>query len=432
MSFRVSPAQLQAAKGVVRCGACLGIFSAVANAIQLKSEHGLESSEDVSPFDDLEAEDVADSLLTETDGALARDLDDATLAPASAAARVVDEEEAELAAAFPDTYANPGSSLRDDLDVSLGDFRLDDDEVDEEEADEEQAVDEEADAEEAEEGDEEEAEEADEESADDREADGATDAVLAASGAEPPPSTEDLVDTDLPAVSLEPEPTEVVAEAQVLPPKDAEEQDAKAALRQQLAELVGAETPGAVADAQIARLDAVPITLQGGRSLQRRLGRLGLALVNLLLLLCLPAQWLYVNRNLLSADPYFAPLAPLVCRLATCAPPRDVPQSTAIYSQQLLVRSHPEYENALEVSFVFHNDSPVPQHFPDVELLFSDVNGQPVANRLFGPREYLPVELRQLEDMPSKSSVQAQLELVDPGEQAVHYTLKIHDRPVAE
>ncbi len=398
MSFRVSPAQLQAAKGVVRCGACLGIFSAVANAIQLKSEHGPEYSDDVSLFDDLEAQAVADSLLTETDGALARDLDDATLAPESAAARVVDEEEAELAAAFPDTYANPGSSLRDDLDVSLGDFRLDDEGADDEAADYEEA---EAIAQQA-------------------------------SGAEAALSTEDRADTDPLAATRQPVPTAAMTDVQVLPPKDAEEQDAKAALRQRLAELAETEVLGPVADAQIARLDAVPITLQGGRSLQRRLGRVGLLLVNLLLLLCLPAQWLYVNRSLLAADPYFAPLAPLVCRLFACAPPRDAPQPTAIYSQQLLVRSHPDYENALEVSFVFHNDSPAAQRFPDVELLFSDTNGQPVANRLFGPREYLPIELRQLDDMPARSSVQAQLELVDPGQQAVHYTLKIHDRPVAE
>ena len=399
MSFRVSPAQLQAAKGVVRCGACLGIFSAVANTIQLKSEHGPESSDDDSLFDALEAEAVADSLLTETDGALARDLDDATLAPASAAAHVVDEEEAELAAAFPDTYANPGSSLRDDLDVSVGDFRLDDEEAEDEAAD--QPAEAEA-------------------------------VAPPALGAEASLSTEDRADSDPPAATREPAPMAERADAQVLPRKDAEEQDAKAVLREQLAELAETEALGPVADAQIARLDAVPITLQGGRSLQRRLGRLGLLLVNLLLLLCLPAQWLYVNRSLLSADPYFAPLAPLVCRLFACAPPRDTPQPTAIYSQQLLVRSHPDYENALEVSFVFHNDSPAAQRFPDVELLFSDTNGQPVANRLFGPREYLPVELRQLDDMPAKSSVQAQLELVDPGQQAVHYTLKIHDRPVAE
>lgn len=399
MSFRVSPAQLQAAKGVVRCGACLGIFSAVANTIQLKSEHGPESSDDDSLFDALEAEAVADSLLTETDGALARDLDDATLAPASAAAHVVDEEEAELAAAFPDTYANPGSSLRGDLDVSLGDFRLDDEEAEDEAAD--QPAEAEA-------------------------------VAPPALGAEAALSTEDRADSDPPAATREPAPMAERADAQVLPRKDAEEQDAKAVLREQLAELAETEALGPVADAQIARLDAVPITLQGGRSLQRRLGRLGLLLVNLLLLLCLPAQWLYVNRSLLSADPYFAPLAPLVCRLFACAPPRDTPQPTAIYSQQLLVRSHPDYENALEVSFVFHNDSPAAQRFPDVELLFSDTNGQPVANRLFGPREYLPVELRQLDDMPAKSSVQAQLELVDPGQQAVHYTLKIHDRPVAE
>src|SRR5688572_13135318 len=35
-SFRVTDAQLEAAEGLVRCGACLGIFSAAANRITLK------------------------------------------------------------------------------------------------------------------------------------------------------------------------------------------------------------------------------------------------------------------------------------------------------------------------------------------------------------------------------------------------------------
>ncbi len=52
-SFRVSTAQQNAAHGLVRCGSCLGVFSASANEIRIKHPDGymveeLEGVEEVT------------------------------------------------------------------------------------------------------------------------------------------------------------------------------------------------------------------------------------------------------------------------------------------------------------------------------------------------------------------------------------------------
>ena len=93
---------------------------------------------------------------------------------------------------------------------------------------------------------------------------------------------------------------------------------------------------------------------------------------------------------------------------------------------QLLVRSHPTEPDALEVSFVFHNDAATPQAFPKLALAFSDIDNHLLANRLFSPDEYLPPELSILKQMPPKSSVQIQLELADPGKEAVNYKVELY------
>ena len=116
-----------------------------------------------------------------------------------------------------------------------------------------------------------------------------------------------------------------------------------------------------------------------------------------------------------------APLMPYVCRILEC-PLVERSQLASLVSEQLLVRSHPGYAQALEVSFIFRNDALEAQPFPALELSFNDTSNQLLANRLFKPADYLPGEL-QTSEMSAQSSLQITLELVDPGSEAVNYTL---------
>ena len=61
--------------------------------------------------------------------------------------------------------------------------------------------------------------------------------------------------------------------------------------------------------------------------------------------------------------------------------------------------------------------------FPILVLSFNTVNNDIVALREFAPTEYLDVGLRAMTMMPVMSPVQINLELVDPGPDAVNYTI---------
>lgn len=147
----------------------------------------------------------------------------------------------------------------------------------------------------------------------------------------------------------------------------------------------------------------------------------GLGLVALLALLA--GQYIHANFDTLARGPA-RPWLAQACQWADCALP---PQSdvTQIRSGNLIVRSHPSQQGALAVDAIITNLAPFPQPYPQLQLQFSDLNGTPVAGRRFLPAEYLAGELSGAALMPTQQPVHIALELVDPGPQAVNYSLTV-------
>lgn len=212
------------------------------------------------------------------------------------------------------------------------------------------------------------------------------------------------------------------AEEQARPADSRSQQRAR--LRGYLAGLRDDEALEPLLDSDLGSLDAEPLTLDAAGRQRQRLQQIGLAVVAALLLITLLLQFVNHNLEALNQRNSFKPFQPLVCSLFDCPEPaRPAAKLTALYSQELLVRSHPRQEGALEVSFIFRNDAAAAQPFPGLELSFRSANNEVLANRLFLPAEYLPPELLPLGLMPANSSVQIQLELLDPGADAVKYTM---------
>jgi predicted Zn finger-like uncharacterized protein len=438
-SFRVSTIQLNAAKGLVRCGSCLGVFSAAANEIRIKHPDGYVV-EELEPLDEQDAPaqssaDDADlaavsispiattSFETATEAELEADFETATEAdfetetdfetefePESESDRESNDNETEQDATHD--YRN------DDDDISLGDMQLDELVYSEDSALEPPAptvkvatVHTDASVVDQHDADPAGYDQADYDQAEYDQAD-------YDEGEDPADSTDESEQDYAPPAKQH---------SSFRPTSNSHPSRDKRALHEYLSALTDDEALAPVADSHLNILDEVPVTLTSGTRFRSQLAHSTLLLLNLALLLALPLPWLYTERDALSTHPRFSFLAPTVCRLFTCAAPIIAPV-TSLYSQQLLVRSHPRFENTLEVSFVFHNDSAQAQPFPSLELAFSDLNNQLMSNRLFAPAEYLPPELRQLSAMPASSSVQVALELADPGKTAVNYTVKLHTR----
>jgi predicted Zn finger-like uncharacterized protein len=114
----------------------------------------------------------------------------------------------------------------------------------------------------------------------------------------------------------------------------------------------------------------------------------------------------------------------LICPVIGCKVPTLVDR-TQISAYNLVVRNHPEAKNALIVDAIILNKAPFPQPFPDIVLAFSTLDETPVASRRFTPNEYLGGELAGMDHIPIKQPVHITLELADPGPTAVNYHMGI-------
>lgn len=147
----------------------------------------------------------------------------------------------------------------------------------------------------------------------------------------------------------------------------------------------------------------------------------GLSVLAVFTLLIQLALW---QKNDLARQEQWRPMYQQACNILGCKLPKQI-DVNRIRSHSLIVRSHPKYENALLVDTILMNIADFQQPFPKLQLVFSDLQGTVVANRLFSPDEYLGGELSGANLMPARQPIHLALEIADPGERAVNYQLHI-------
>lgn len=143
----------------------------------------------------------------------------------------------------------------------------------------------------------------------------------------------------------------------------------------------------------------------------------GLSLLMLLVLIGQLAWWQFDRLGRI--EPYRSVYGQ-VCGLIGCELP-GLTDTSRIRAYNLVVRNHPDTQGALMIDAILLNTASFAQPFPELVLEFSDLNDQLVAKRSFKPEEYLSGEMTGRETMPPNQPVHLTLELVDPGEQAVNY-----------
>lgn len=146
-------------------------------------------------------------------------------------------------------------------------------------------------------------------------------------------------------------------------------------------------------------------------------GALNLSAVVLLL-----GQYTYHNFAQLARQEQTRPWLERLCPIIHCQLPSKVDVSQ-IKSSNLLVRSHPEFSGALLVDAIIYNRASFAQPFPLLKLSFSDRNGQLLASRLFKPAEYLGGELAGQAQMPQQTPIHIALEVLEPNGGAINYSL---------
>jgi len=153
---------------------------------------------------------------------------------------------------------------------------------------------------------------------------------------------------------------------------------------------------------------------------------LGLSIIVLTIVLLAQASWLHYEK--LSQHPQAAALYKKACEHLRCQLPvlSDIKK---IKSHNLIVRSHPTTPKALIIDATIVNNASFNQDFPNIALYFSDINNHTIAQRLISPKEYLPNEILNWNTMPPEQPIHISLEIIDPGKEAVNYTLKFFNNP---
>lgn len=143
-----------------------------------------------------------------------------------------------------------------------------------------------------------------------------------------------------------------------------------------------------------------------------------------LLILVLQIAWLQFHR-LNRIEPYRS-FYTVACEFVGCQLPELIDRNQ-ISTSNLLVRSHPTEQEALMVDVILQNDAQFEQPFPALLLRFSDLQNRPVAARKLTPDEYLGGELSGRKLMPVNQPIHIAVEIVDPGREAVSYSIAIVD-----
>ncbi|MFO2463347.1 DUF3426 domain-containing protein [Pseudomonas sp. 15FMM2] len=178
-------------------------------------------------------------------------------------------------------------------------------------------------------------------------------------------------------------------------------------------------------DEMLQGLEDDPLHLYTGKrpaGLGRRL--LWLTLV-LLAAAGLAGQYIAYQFDELARQDKYRPWFQELCPKLGCTVPSRV-DVAHIKSSNLVVRSHPEFAGALVVDAIIYNRATFSQPFPLLELRFADLNGRMIASRRFKPSEYLSGELAGQTEMPSQTPIHIALDILDPGNKAVNYSLSFH------
>jgi predicted Zn finger-like uncharacterized protein len=175
-----------------------------------------------------------------------------------------------------------------------------------------------------------------------------------------------------------------------------------------------------------------PVDLPASSARPRTMHRAGALLLAVLLLVTLAGQMLWHEQERLAANPSTRPLMTALCERLDCElPPYRDP--AALQSTNFSLRTLPGRDEALLLTLTLHNNAPFPQPLPGLDLAFTSPDNRIVAARRFLPDEYLDPALLEpwqqehgstsLPRLPARGSLDVQLVLADPGEEAVNYEL---------
>lgn len=138
--------------------------------------------------------------------------------------------------------------------------------------------------------------------------------------------------------------------------------------------------------------------------------------------------YLLVNKNRLAVDITQRGFYLKLCQYLGCTLP-PLTDTRYIKSLKLIIEKHSQKKDVLTINTIIFNNAPYPLAFPIIVLEFADLNANPVATQMIKPSEYLGGNLAGARDMPVKTPIRLGFEIADPGSKAVNYTMTFRPDP---
>jgi predicted Zn finger-like uncharacterized protein len=141
----------------------------------------------------------------------------------------------------------------------------------------------------------------------------------------------------------------------------------------------------------------------------------------LLLIAGLVTEYAWFNRDQLLNQHQLQPYIAALCGHIRCDGYISLRDPGSIEMLSRNVYTHPNEKNALMITATMINHADFAQALPDVQIDFSSTRGDVVASRRFKPAEYLQSDHDALRPMQPDTPVTFNLEVVDPGKNAITY-----------
>lgn len=137
----------------------------------------------------------------------------------------------------------------------------------------------------------------------------------------------------------------------------------------------------------------------------------------------LVGQYVYFNFDSLVRNDSSRIWLQRICPLVGCSLPAQV-NVEHIKASNLIVRKHPEFQDALLIDAVIYNRAPYVQAYPLIKLNFLDDANTVLASRTFSPVEYLGGELAGSQQMPAQVPIRIAFEVLLPTRMATNHSLE--------
>jgi predicted Zn finger-like uncharacterized protein len=144
---------------------------------------------------------------------------------------------------------------------------------------------------------------------------------------------------------------------------------------------------------------------------------------SLVLLLLLGGQLVWLFKENLIQHEVGRQVVSLMCKVAGCTVPirRDTGK---IVIQSRNLSTHPDQPDVLFMQLIMANTASFEQPFPKVQLSLFNDKGMLIARRTFAPDDYLPQGERRNRMMPISQPIQVEMQLQDPGKEVTGYTFE--------